>query len=231
MSLFAHNQSEGPLWLYQIKHALASHILFKCIGITFFISLFFIVYFHVLNHPAFVTTVIPYTYLDKLVSFQPLALPIYLSLWFYVAIPPILLTKKLELYEYTFSIAIMSIVGLAIFYFWPTTIPESTIDWSLYPSISFLKSVDAAGNACPSMHVATALFSGAWLDYLFKRIKTPAWIMVINGIWCIAIIYSTLATRQHVALDMLGGLILGSIGILMARAWFWKLYETPATIQ
>jgi membrane-associated phospholipid phosphatase len=210
------------MWLHHIKSALCSHILFKCIGITLFISLFFVVYFHVLNYPAYPTTVIPLTYLDKLISFQPLALPIYLSLWLYVAIPPALITNREELYAFTLSIALMSIVGLTIFYFWPTTIPVSGIDWRLHPSIGFLKSVDAAGNACPSMHVATAFFSGAWTDYLLRKIKTPIWLRFINLMWGIGIIYSTIATRQHVALDVVGGLVLAGIAILLARSTFWK---------
>ena len=33
-------------------------------------------------------------------------------------------------------------------------------------STDFLKSMDASGNACPSLHVATAVFSGIWLHHL-----------------------------------------------------------------
>lgn len=210
------------MWLQQIKTALSSQILFKSAGITIFISLFFIAYFHVLNHPAYPTTVIPLTYLDKLIGFQPLALPLYLSLWMYIAIPPALITKPDELFAFTLCIALMSIAGLTIFYFWPTAIPVSEIDWRLHPSIRFLKDVDAAGNACPSMHVATACFSCAWIDYLLRRFKTPTWLRLMNIIWCVAIIYSTIATRQHVALDVLGGIVLAGVAILLSRSIFWN---------
>jgi membrane-associated phospholipid phosphatase len=209
------------MWLQHVKTALCSLILFKSIGITLFISLFFIAYFQVLNHPAYPTTVIPLTYLDELISFQPMALPIYLSLWVYVAVPPALIVKQDELYAFTLSIALMSIAGLTIFYFWPTAIPASDIDWHLHPSILFLKSVDAAGNACPSMHVATALFSGAWADYLLRRIEAPTWLRAVNSLWCLGIIYSTIATRQHVVLDVLGGIALAGVAILISRSIFW----------
>lgn len=222
MSLIPNSEGEEGVWHQQIQLALNSRLLFKCVGLTIFISLFFVAYFYILNHPAFPTTVIPNTALDRLISFQPLALPIYLSLWVYVAFPAMFSIKQRELYEFTLSIALMSIVGLIIFYFWPTTIPASEINWDLYPSISFLKNIDAAGNACPSMHVATAFFSGAWLAYLLRRINAPRWVKITNIIWCVGIIYSTLATRQHVALDVLGGLVLASISILLARAAFWQ---------
>jgi membrane-associated phospholipid phosphatase len=209
------------MWLQTIKTGLVSHALLKCIGITLFISLFFIAYFYVLNHPAYPATIIPLTFVDSLISFQPIALPIYLSLWVYVVTPAILIIKLDELYAFTISIALMSIVGLLIFYIWPTAIAVSEIDWALHPSIGFLKSVDAAGNACPSLHVATAVFSGAWLDYIFHRIKAPSWLRIINVVWGIAIIYSTIATRQHVALDVVGGLLLGAIAIQLAAYRFW----------
>ncbi|MGJ8619535.1 MAG: phosphatase PAP2 family protein [Methylophilaceae bacterium] len=210
------------MWLQTIKIGLCSHVLLKCIGITVFISLFFVAYFHVLNHPAYPATIIPLSFLDKLISFQPIALPIYLSLWIYVVMPPILIIKLDELCAFALSIALMSAVGLTIFYVWPTTIPVSEIDWALHPNIAFLKSVDAAGNACPSLHVATAIFSGAWTDFIFRRIKAPSWLRIVNLVWGTGIIYSTLATRQHVAFDVYGGILLASIGILFARALFWK---------
>jgi membrane-associated phospholipid phosphatase len=210
------------MWLQTIKTGLVSHALLKCIGITLFISLFFIAYFYVLNHPASPATIIPLTFLDRLISFQPLALPIYLSLWVYVVMPPIIIIKLDELYAFTISVALMSIVGLLIFYIWPTAIAVSEIDWVQHPSISFLKSVDAAGNACPSLHVATAVFSGAWLDYIFRRIKAPSWLRIVNVVWGIAIIYSTIATRQHVALDVVGGLVLGGFAIGLAAYRFWR---------
>ncbi len=208
------------MWLQTIKIGLCSHVLLKCIGITVFISLFFIAYFYILKHPVYPAIIIPLTFLDRLISFQPLALPIYLSLWIYVVIPPILIIKCEELCAFTISIALMSMVGLVIFYVWPTATPVSEINWALHPSISFLKNVDAAGNACPSLHVATAVFSGVWTDYIFRRIKAPAWIRLINLAWGVSIIYSTIATRQHVVLDVIGGLVLSGLTILLTRSEF-----------
>lgn len=208
------------MWLNDIKTGLRSHVLLKCISIAIFISLFFVAYFYVLNHPATEAITIPLIYLDKLISFQPMALPIYLSLWVYVVLPPIIMIKLKDLYAFTLMIALMSVVGLIIFYIWPTTIAVSEIDWAKYPSFVFLKSVDAAGNACPSLHVATAVFSGAWTDFIFRKIKAPSWIRILNLVWGLSIVYSTVATRQHVVLDVFGGLILAGFSILLVRSIF-----------
>jgi membrane-associated phospholipid phosphatase len=44
---------------------------------------------------------------------------------------------------------------------------------------------------------------------LLGRLGAPLWILIFNGVWCIGIAYSAMATRQHLAVDVLGGLLLG----------------------
>jgi membrane-associated phospholipid phosphatase len=51
---------------------------------------------------------------------------------------------------------------------------------------------------------------------LLRRIGTPLWILIINGMWCIGIVYSTLATRQHVAVDVLAGIVLGGLAAYLS---------------
>jgi membrane-associated phospholipid phosphatase len=183
----------------------------KAIGTTLFISVFFSAYFYLLKGPAYPTMVMPITLLDRLIGFQPMAMPLYVSLWVYVSLPPALLATRRELYGYSVAMAVTCLVGLTIFYFWPTVAPVADIDWALYPGVNFLKSMDASGNACPSLHVATAIFSGVWLHHLLRRFGAPKWMLMLNWAWCIGIIYSTLATRQHVAVDVWAGLVLGGL--------------------
>lgn len=181
-----------------------------------FIGVFFGAYFYLLKHPAYPITVMPITWLDRWIAFQPRTLPIYLSLWVYVSLPPVFLTSRREMYRYGIAMAAACLVGLIIFYFWPTAVPSANIDWARYPNVDFLKNLDASGNACPSLHVTTAVFSGIWLHHLLRRFGTPLWILSINWIWCIGILYSTLATRQHVVIDVLAGLLLGTLAAYLS---------------
>jgi membrane-associated phospholipid phosphatase len=158
----------------------------------------------------------PITLLDRLIGFQPQALPMYLSLWVYVSLPPLLLATRRELYDYGLAMAGTCLAGLFVFYFWPTAVPVAHIDWTQYPDVDFLKSMDASGNACPSLHVATAVFSAIWLNHLLRHFGVPQWIFLFNWTWCIGIVYSTLATRQHVAVDVLAGLLLGALGAYLS---------------
>jgi hypothetical protein len=188
----------------------------KTFGITAFITVFFFAYFLLQRFPVYAVTVMPLTAVDRLVPFQPAMLVLYLSLWFYVSLPPALMRTRPELFAYGWIAGGVAVTGLAIFFFWPTSIPVTTgIEWSRYPGFTWLKSVDAAQNACPSLHVAFAVFSGVWLDRLLRKIQLPAGERVLNAAWCLGIVYSTLATRQHVAVDALAGAALG-----LLAAWY-----------
>ena len=203
-------------WYQQAAAVIPRHMVLKSIGTTFFIGLFFCAYFYLLKHPAYPTLSMPITWLDRQISFQPKTLPLYLSLWVYVSLPPAFFATRRGLYRYALAMTMMCISGLVIFYFWPTAVPPAEINWAQYPDVNFLKNIDASGNACPSLHVATAFFSGVWLHYLFCRFGAPRWILLLNWIWCIGIIYSTLATRQHVAVDAWAGLALAGLAAYLS---------------
>lgn len=201
-------------WYRQAAAALSAHVVLKSIGTPLFIGLFFGAYFFVLNNPPYPVTRIPVIFVDRLIAFQPLAFYVYITLWVYVSLPPALLASRRELYGYGAAMAATCLTGLVIFFFWPTAVSPADIDWARYPDMNFLKNLDAGGNACPSLHVATAVFSGIWLHRLLRRFGTPSWLLVTNGVWCAGIVYSTIAIRQHVALDVLAGL---ALGVLAAR--------------
>lgn len=211
----AENGRQTP-WHRQAAAVIARHLYLKSIGTTLFIGLFFGAYFYLLKNPAYPATVMPVTLLDSLIGFQPLALPMYLSLWVYVSLPPALLATRRELYGYGLAMTGTCLAGLAVFYFWPTAVPAAGIDWARHPEVALLKSMDASGNACPSLHVATAVFSGIWLHQLLRRFGAPLWILAFNWAWCIVIVYSALATRQHVAVDVAAGLVLGVLAACLS---------------
>lgn len=200
-----------PPWYCQIAAVLTRHMLIKGIGTPLFIALFFGAYFYVLKNPPSPATIMPVTWLDTLVSFQPWAMALYVSLWVYVSLPPALLATRRELLLYGLAIGGTCLAGLLVFYFWPTAVPAPDIDWTRHPEMEFLKNLDTSGNAFPSLHVATAFFSGLWLHRLLRQFGAPRWSLLGNWAWCIGIVYSTLATRQHVALDVWAGLALGGL--------------------
>lgn len=196
-------------WRREFASRVRRYALLKFIGTTALISVFFVGYFHVLRNPAYPVTPMPLTAIDRLVSFEPAALIAYVTLWFYVGIPPALLRGLRELVAYGCWITALCVAGLACFHFWPTAVPAHVVGAAQCPGFTLLQGLDAAGNACPSLHVATALFSALWLDRLLHEIRAGAAMRAINWAWFALIAWSTLAIKQHVALDVAGGLALG----------------------
>lgn len=206
-------------WAAELAARVRLHFVLKTVGISAFIWVFFIGYFWVLRHPAYPVTLMPLTALDRLVPFQPAMLVPYLTLWFYVGITPALSQSFRHLIVYGLWAAALCVTGLAIFYFWPTAVPPRPFDAAGHAGFALLQGVDAPGNACPSMHVAVAVFTALGLDRLLQDISAPRWPRWVNAAWCAAIVYSTLATKQHVALDAAAGVLLGTTFALFSLHW------------
>ncbi len=186
------------------------HLLLKVLGTTVVIGLFFVAYFHLLHHPEYSVRTVPLTALDRIIPFEPAALFVYLTLWLYVGAGPGLQPDLRALLAYGFWIAGLCAAGLVIFLLWPTKVPPTGVDASRYAGFSMLRGVDAAGNAFPSMHVATATFTMLRLRDVWRRIGAPALLQIVNLTWCSAIVLSTLFIKQHVVLDVISGALLGA---------------------
>lgn len=196
-------------WYRQLIAVVPRHIWLKATVTPLFIAVFFGAYLYLLKSPAYPITVMPFTALDQFIGFQPRAISLYVSLWVYVSLPPALLGTRSELFGYATAMAATCLTGLLIFYFWPTTVPPAQIDWALHPGMDFLKRMDVGGNAFPSLHVATAAFSALWFNFILRRFGAPPWVLGLNWAWCAGIVYSTVAIRQHVVVDVVAGLVLG----------------------
>lgn len=183
----------------------------KAVGMSSFMTLFFWAYFEILNHPRTQPLVMPLTGPDHWVGLVPWAYPVYLSLWLYVYLVPSTMGNLRALVWYGVWVGAMCLFCLGIFWWFPTQTPVQTIDWTLHPGLSMIKGVDAAGNAFPSLHVASAVFSACWLQRVITQLRGARWLVLLSYAHCLAIMWSTLATLQHVALDVLGGTVVGLV--------------------
>lgn len=220
----------GARWYRQLGPRARANQRFKQIAIPTFVAVFFGGYFLLLKFPVFPVTIMPVTAVDRLIGFQPGTLLLYVSLWLYVPIAPTLLDDRHELVSYLWAVAAISVVGMTIFFFWPTAVPAPAIDWAKYPGFEFLKTADTTGNACPSLHVAFAVFSAMWINLLLRRLAAGRLIRGLNWCWCIGIVYSTLATKQHVVVDVLAGATLGvAVAALHLRLLATARLRQPAS--
>lgn len=185
----------------------------KALGICAFMGLFFMAYFHVLHNPVRPVMAMPLTPLDAWIPFQPAAFWAYVSLWVYVGIAPAFQPSMRALLNYGGWITALCGAGLLCFYLWPTAVPSQAhqLDPAVADHAGFkmMRGVDAAGNACPSLHVATAMFTAVWIQRLLVEAGAPRWPQWLNAVWFVLIAWSTVAVRQHVVLDVVAGAALG----------------------
>lgn len=203
-------------WLLQIGRRFATLWYLKALGTTTFMAVFFWCYFSVLAKPLQPVFEIPLTWLDDQIPFTPAAYGIYISLWIYVSLPPAFLGNLRVLLNFGGWVSALCAFGLIAFWLFPNKTPVFGIDWGLYPELAQIKSMDASGNACPSMHVATAVFSAFWIDAILVTVTAPRVLRLISVLHCIAIIWSTIAIRQHVVIDAILGALLGVVFALLS---------------
>ncbi|MEO7413737.1 MAG: phosphatase PAP2 family protein [Opitutaceae bacterium] len=193
----------------EVIFRLRAHWRIKLVATPLLMSAFFVIYFLVLKAPLFRVKIMPLIALDAFIPFAPSALWIYLSLWVYIMFASALIGGRRELFIYGWTVIALATVGLGIFLLFPTAVPTPDIPWNEHGAFLFLKTVDATGNACPSLHVAFAVFSAMWLHRLLRAMGDPGIFRALSWLWGWGIVYSTLATKQHVVLDVFAGAALG----------------------
>jgi membrane-associated phospholipid phosphatase len=177
----------------------------KAIGTCCFMLVFFHFYFLVMRSPLQPVYILSASALDHAIPFQAQWFYVYASLWVYASVAPALMPGFLSLLKYGVFVGLLCVIGLIIFYIYPTAVP---FDTSLYANAILLKplhELDKTGNALPSLHVGCALFTALTLHRCLRDMNAAAWMMWINAAWCAAIVYSTLAIKQHTVIDVLAG--------------------------
>lgn len=213
-----------------LGQTLLRHFCLKYLGMTIFICLFFVAYIYLLKHPQYPVTTMPLTEADRLIGVQPIFLPVYLSLWLFLAIPLILMRERKEIHAYGFWMLVVCGIGLAVFYWRPTAVPPNPTDWSRYWGMAFLRGADAAGNACPSLHVATTVLAAVWLARDPPHLLMGKHARSFSLLWAAAIIYSALATKQHVLWDAVGGVGLGLLVAFFASLRLYRQQRVALTL-
>lgn len=205
-----HAPSAGLSWTTALGRRMGTLWLVKMLGTTLGIAGFFPAYFWVMHSGGAQALVMPLTPADRWFAMHEAALPVYASLWLFISLPCAFAVDKAALARYAAGAAVLTAVSLAFFWLVPTAVPALPVNWADYPSLQFLKSADAAGNAFPSLHVAFAVFACGVLAAQLRAVRAPVWVHAVNVLWGIGIVYSTLATGQHVIWDVVGGLVLGA---------------------
>lgn len=171
------------------------------------------------------------TMADRCLPFVPQFLIIYFGCYLFWAVNYILIARqdRESVYRFFTGDFISRCICLVFFLGYPTTNTRPVIldDGFWNQAVLWLYSIDAADNLFPSIHCLVS-----WFCYLGirGRKEVPVWYQRFSMILAILVFASTLLTKQHVIVDVAGG-------ILVAELCFWigqktnlyKIYEKFGT--
>ncbi len=179
--------------------------------------LFCSAYFLIGFHPLMPEHRLPLTALDRAIGFHPYTwIWVYQSLYIPINLIPWLADRREDLRRYAIGLVLLSAVSFAIFILYPIRAPRPPMP-DAHGMCWLLIQYDATLNSFPSLHVGLLVYTLAfgWRSF---RGQLPRACAALCIIWGAAICYATLATKEHYAVDTLGGAVLG----LAAHALAWR---------
>lgn len=161
---------------------------------------------------------LPMLWIDRAVPLVPWTFLIYTSDYFVFVVAMFLLTEKEKFNSFTRMMFGVLFVCGAFFYGFPTTYPRPN-----YPAethrllgavMQFVAFADSPRNCFPSMHVGLTAVATWSMRHFGHRT------LLAFSLWSLAIFASTLTTKQHYFLDVLGGLMVMSLIVALENRLF-----------
>lgn len=147
--------------------------------------------------------------LDDVIPFLPWTVSIYLLSYLFWAVNYLLAARRGRDFadRYFFADFLVRCVCFLFFTLLPTTNlrPEVTGGGLWNGLMRLLYQMDAADNLFPSIHCAASMLC---VLAVAGDQKAPLWYRGFSGVFAAAVFVSTMTTKQHVLVDVLGGILL-----------------------
>ena len=169
----------------------------------FFLVCFAVGYGFTNRFPVFAPKLLPLGSIDHFFGFHPWTVWIYMSDYFLIFMPLFLVHDKDFFKTMIKGFMWNFIIHFSIFFFFPTTMIRPALIENNFTNFAFniLRTFDTPNNCFPSQHVSLC-FVVASCFWHYNRKSAPIFLL-----WASAIAVSTMTTKQHYFLDVLGGLI------------------------
>ena len=164
--------------------------------------------------------------IERAIPFLPATISIYFGCFFFWAAAYLLMFCQEERESDRFFCAnlLANCACFFCFILFPTTNvrPAFSVVTIWDEMTQFLYRVDAPDNLFPSVHCMVSWF--CWIGVRGRKDYSPVW-RAFSLIMAIAVCVSTLTTRQHVLLDVAGGILLSEFAYWLAghrrvRLWY-----------
>ena len=119
-------------------------------------------------------------------------------------------------YHFIYGDVISKLFCLVFFLFFPTTLvrPEVTGHSICDQLVRLVYQIDAPVNLFPSIH---CLESWCCIHAALRMKKTPRWYLPATIVMSLCVFASTLLVKQHVFVDIFGGILVFEAGYYLAR--------------
>lgn len=152
--------------------------------------------------------------LDKLITFNPYSIYLYLSFFILIWYTFIKIEDK-SIRELSIMIPASAFFAAIIYILYPTTISReiNNINSDILTSTLYyvINKSDSSMNCLPSLHGAITVICVYYLLINESRI----WLNIKYIIWGLAICWSAVAIRQHLSIDIISGMLYGVILLLL----------------
>lgn len=200
------------------------------LALSLALAVFFCVpYFLLQAALVFPVRTLPLTWMDRAVPFSPGWVWVYQSVYLLMATVPWLAAGRDTLLRYARGFVWLSSVAFVCFFLVPVAGPRP-VEIPTSGMFAVLVWYDGPLNSFPSLHCGLAVYTVLLAAEISRDSLPPRWRQVLLGIlasWLLFICYATLATKQHYAVDVAPGLLLGWLG--HRRAWRGAVLETATT--
>ena len=157
----------------------------------------------------------PMLAVDGWVPFQPEWALVYQSVFIVHTLAFWLPRDPEAVKRYARSVAAVFVCGAVVFWLYPTISPRPAESGSFLHQW-LISAVDGQRNAFPSLHAAMGLLAALAVGSHLRACRVSPWWRAALALWWIAMLYSTLATRQHRLLDLLAGILLGLLSFVLS---------------
>lgn len=156
--------------------------------------------------------------LDRLIPFWPPSAVIYIGCYLFWAVNYVIIAgqEKEEMCRFFAADFLSRLVCFVCFLAFPTTNtrPDIGPDGFWNQVMLLVYQIDAADNLFPSIHCLVS-----WFCYIGirGRAQIPKWYRGASCLMAVLVCISTLTTRQHVLIDVAGGVLLAEFCYRIAR--------------
>jgi len=151
--------------------------------------------------------------IDKHVPVNLNAVYIYFSYYFLLIIAGYATSDKIFV-RFLKAVSMVALVSHLCFFFFPTGLSRDSIDIQNAPALyEWLVKWEKPRNCLPSLHASLSILCSL---ALFQRNKLLG---ILAAFWTLAILWSALALRQHITIDLAAGVLLASTVWLYVSVW------------